>query len=160
MAQSIRYVALAALLVAAAATHAQNEGAIVDIQKEALALMQADRDFSALSVEKGMAAAFDTYMTDSAVMYRNQSLPIVGRAAINARLAGAAGVRLEWEPTFADLAASGDLGYTLGTWTMTVTPAEGEPQVAHGHYVTIWRKQPDGSWKWTFDTGTQNPEDK
>lgn len=51
---------------------------------------------------------------------------------------------------------AGDLGYTLGTWRSTRYTAEGRGQVITGKYVTIWRKQADGSWKVVFDGG--NPD--
>jgi len=54
--------------------------------------------------------------------------------------------------------ADGDLGYTLGTWQSTHYNAKGQGQVATGKYVTIWRKQADGSWKVVFDGG--NPDTK
>jgi ketosteroid isomerase-like protein len=41
---------------------------------------------------------------------------------------------------------SGDLGYSTGTYTATF----GE-MTDKGKYVTIWRKQSDGSWKVTED---------
>jgi ketosteroid isomerase-like protein len=55
---------------------------------------------------------------------------------------------MTWRPTEGDIAASGDLGYTIGRWEFT--GAEGS---ARGSYVTIWRRQPDGSWKVVVDIG-------
>ena len=52
--------------------------------------------------------------------------------------------------------AAGDLGYTLGTWQSTHYNEAGKGQVTTGKYVTIWRKQADGSWKVVFDGG--NPD--
>ena len=48
------------------------------------------------------------------------------------------------------------LGYTLGTWQSTHYNEAGKGQVTTGKYVTIWRKQADGSWKVVFDGG--NPD--
>src|SRR6187549_2588019 len=53
--------------------------------------------------------------------------------------------RLEWAPEVAEIAASGDLGYTSGPWRFT---AEGdEKPTAFGHFFSIWRKDGDGKWK-------------
>jgi len=51
---------------------------------------------------------------------------------------------------------AGDLGYTLGTWRSTRYNDAGRGHVSTGKYVTIWRKQADGSWKVVFDGG--NPD--
>ena len=64
--------------------------------------------------------------------------------------------RLTWQPTMAFASAAGDLGYTLGTWQSTHYNEAGKGQVTTGKYVTIWRKQADGSWKVVFDGG--NPD--
>jgi len=58
---------------------------------------------------------------------------------------------LTWYPVLADVAQSGDLGYTTGPWTML---QNGQPQ-ATGEYVTVWRKQPDGQWKFVVDMGIE-----
>jgi len=65
--------------------------------------------------------------------------------------------QLKWKPYFVDISASADLGYTLGRYESTVTDAVGNKQVTYGYYVTIWKKQPDGSWKFVFDTGNESP---
>ena len=59
--------------------------------------------------------------------------------------------QLTWYPVLADVAQSGDLGYTTGPWTML---QNGQPQ-ATGEYVTVWRKQPDGQWKFVVDMGIE-----
>lgn len=64
------------------------------------------------------------------------------------------GPTLTWEPTFVDVAASGDLGYSVGDYERKAKDAQGRLTVGHGHYVTIWRKQTDGSWKAVLDIGT------
>jgi ketosteroid isomerase-like protein len=56
------------------------------------------------------------------------------------------GFALTWEPVHAAVAASGDLGYTWGTFQLTKLAADGEPATRSGHYVAIWRRH-DGHWK-------------
>ena len=65
--------------------------------------------------------------------------------------------RLEWEPIYADVAASGDLGYTIGKWTRMGKDSTGAQTTARGTYLTVWRKQADGSWKVVADTGDDDP---
>jgi ketosteroid isomerase-like protein len=53
------------------------------------------------------------------------------------------------------VAGSGDLAYSRGTYTMTMTdPKTKKPVTDHGSYVTDYRKQPDGSWKAVADIVT------
>src|ERR1019366_8506261 len=42
---------------------------------------------------------------------------------------------------------SGDLAYTQGTYSMTMTDQKGIPATDKGKYLTVWKKQADGSWK-------------
>lgn len=52
-------------------------------------------------------------------------------------------------------AASGELGYTRGTFRVTYTdPQTKKAGNAAGTYVTIFRKQADGSWKVVEDVAT------
>ncbi len=52
---------------------------------------------------------------------------------------------LTWEPEFAE--ASGDLGYTYGTYTRATSDTDGNKAVETGLYVTVWRRNADGAWK-------------
>jgi ketosteroid isomerase-like protein len=55
---------------------------------------------------------------------------------------------IKWWPSFAGIARSGDLGFTTG-------PASYGGGRSYTNYFTIWKKQPDGSWKWAIDMGTR-----
>jgi len=47
-----------------------------------------------------------------------------------------------------DVAMSGDLGYTHGTFRVSITdPATKKPVSMAGNYTTVFKKQVDGSWK-------------
>jgi len=59
--------------------------------------------------------------------------------------------RLTWYPVLADASQAGDLGYTTGPWTSFLNE---KPQ-ASGEYVTVWRKQLDGTWKFAVDMGIE-----
>src|SRR5579872_1457613 len=41
----------------------------------------------------------------------------------------------------------GDMVYTQGAYTMTVSDPKGKPMTDKGKYLTVWTKQADGSWK-------------
>jgi ketosteroid isomerase-like protein len=68
------------------------------------------------------------------------------------------GTTLTWTPVKADMAASGDFGYTYGTYVFTSKNKEGKLVASYGKYTSIWKKQKDGEWKVVVDMGNSNPE--
>ena len=59
---------------------------------------------------------------------------------------------LAFHSTEADVSKSGDLGYTVGTYSMTRTnPTDRKPVTNHGKYLTVFNRQPDGNWKGVAD---------
>ena len=55
---------------------------------------------------------------------------------------------LALQPVQVVVSKGGDLGYTRGTYVLTATdPATKKAVTEKGRFVTIFRKQPDGSWK-------------
>jgi len=59
--------------------------------------------------------------------------------------------KLEWHPDQVAVARSGELGYTSGTYTWTFKDASGKPASDKGKYLTVWKKQKDGSWTVLLD---------
>jgi ketosteroid isomerase-like protein len=123
-----------------------------DDRVEALnAMQQTDADFSEYSRQKGFKAAFLEYIDEDGTLLRPGHMPIVGADAIEYLSSiNDSTVQLTWEPQGGDVAQSGDLGYTYGTYLMK----EGATEV-RGTYVTVWRKRPDGRWKYALDSGNQ-----
>jgi ketosteroid isomerase-like protein len=77
-----------------------------------------------------------------------------GKSAIAKTTASAfaiPGFKLEWHPEQAGVARSGELGYTTGTYTWTFKDSSGKPSSDKGKYLTVWKKQQDGSWKVLLD---------
>ena len=124
-------------------------------------LTKIDREFSRMSVEKGTVEAFLHFMAEDVTIFPKFGHPIRGKETYQTMSSAADDSgetsRLTWEPTFADISGAEDLGYTLGRYTRTITDSSGDVQIKHGYYVTIWKKQPDGSWKFVFDTGNESP---
>ena len=60
---------------------------------------------------------------------------------------------LTFQSTRAEASKGGDMVYSQGTYTMTMTnPKTKKPVTDKGKYLTVYRKQPDGSWKAVADT--------
>jgi ketosteroid isomerase-like protein len=83
---------------------------------------------------------------------------VVGPSAVRAYYASQdAAAGLAWHPVFARLAGSGDLGFTIGQYIFTGRGASGAAVQSFGKYMTVWQRQPDGSWKFVVDGGNANP---
>ena len=115
-------------------------------------LVASERAFAAASKAKGMREAFLAYLADDSVLFR--PTPVEGKKVwLNRK--DASGI-LTWEPSLAEVARSGDFGYTTGPWEFREKSLEETP-VAYGYFVSVWKKQPDGAWKVAIDIGTSNP---
>ncbi len=112
-------------------------------------LLAVDRAFNDFAQEHGTGAAFLAFCAPDAVMLRIGRDPAIGAGGIAAAFAGREGEKtLTWTPVRAEIAASGDLGYTFGSWSIP-----GQDRAVHGVYVSIWKRQPDGTWRWVLDGG-------
>lgn len=123
-------------------------------------ILTADKNFSALCMQKGMAESFVEYAADDVVKLRPQEFPIIGKENLKAMFAEHLGndLKFSWEPVKGDIAASGDLGYTFGNWKIFIKGSGNERDTTlYGNYVSIWKKQKDGSWKYVLDGGNATP---
>ncbi len=116
-------------------------------------LLDADRAFNR-AVARGGAEAWVSWFAPDGAMVQPGVGTIRGHDAIREAVEylDEPGVSLAWEPDRADIAASGDLGWTTGRYTVVSPSAEGT-RTSGGVYVSIWRRQPDGSWKVVMDLG-------
>jgi ketosteroid isomerase-like protein len=108
-------------------------------------------------LERG-GAAFADWFAEDGVTLGNGQPPVVGRVAIakSANWSPKA-YQLTWTPTDAQMGPSGDTGYTWGHFEGHSKDAAGNPVTTSGRYITIWRKQADGSWKVVLDAGSNEP---
>ncbi len=114
-------------------------------------LMHADSAFAAMSVAQGVKAAFLAYATEDAISFGGGAHISEGRQAIGASFDGfPSGAVLAWWPVAAAIAESGDLGCTVGEATIASLNH-------YSKYLTIWRRQRDGSWKFVADGGNVRP---
>ncbi|MBN2414683.1 DUF4440 domain-containing protein [bacterium] len=111
-----------------------------------------ERAFARAVADSGLQAAFTAFAADSAVLSRGGTL-VKGKDAIYRFYSSDRyrSVSLQWEPEFIHVAASGDLAYTYGPYTWRGRDEEGNPVESRGVFHTVWRRQPDGSWKYVWD---------
>jgi ketosteroid isomerase-like protein len=120
----------------------------VDVKSE---MINADKAFSKMSEEKGMKAAFIEYIDSQGVLLRPNSMPLINADAIDFISQGSdTSFSLSWEPRGGLVAKSGELGYTYGTYLLKF---KNKDSVQRGTYVSVWRKQANGTWKYVLDSG-------
>lgn len=116
-------------------------------------LQRAEAAFFLHILDHGFGEGLAAFMAEDAMIANSLTL---GRDAQRAR-AGGEGTRsrgnvVRWKPLRADVAASGDLGYSWGV--AESGPAKDGPFKPYGIYVIIWKRQADGKWKFVYDAAT------
>lgn len=130
---------------------ARDAGFAQGISSYLSALIKAERAFAAMSEKDGMKKAFLTYLADDGVIF--QPGPVNGKSVWRTREGTTA--RLTWHPTLACVSSLGDLGFTSGPWVYTPEAYLDQPP-RYGHFVSVWKKQRDGSWKVVADIGIRH----
>ena len=111
------------------------------------------QDFASKDPDKILA-----HYADDAIFMTPGSPAASGRDAIRkdiVQMVAAPNMSLTFQSNMVEVAKSGDVAYTRGTYTMTMTdPQTSQPINDHGSYVTTFRKEPDGTWKAVADIVT------
>jgi len=133
-----RWIAL--LLITALCGSCNRSSANVDQERETL--MRLDREWAANVKDMDK---FISYYAPDATIYPAGMPMATGAGPIRdtlSKMTSTPGFSLQFAPTKADVSASGDVGYTTGTYQAVINGA-----TENGKYVEVWKKQPDGSWK-------------
>jgi uncharacterized protein (TIGR02246 family) len=105
---------------------------------------------------KDAAAAAQVYADDAKVLPPNMPM-VSGKDAIQAfwKFAMEMGVHLNLEAV--ELVVDGSTAYERGVATMTTQAGAAQPKTSKGKYVTVMRRQSDGSWKLVLDIWNSDP---
>jgi len=122
-----------------------------------LALMGADSAFSDLADRIGVGTAFANTVAPEGAVFAGTELVVGPKAVRDFYASRDAAMGLAWHPIYADIAASSDLGFTIGQYISTGRGPTGAASQTFGKYMTVWQRQPDGSWKFVVDGGNPNP---
>ncbi len=120
-------------------------------QKGIDGVIQAERNFAAYSVAYSTKGAFLKFLDSSGIIFENGK-PVNGVETWNKR-EKRPGI-LNWRPQFAEIAESGDFGYTTGPWTFQ--NSSNDSVAARGQYTTVWHINKNGEWKFLVDLGVGN----
>lgn len=115
------------------------------------ALVSAERSFADFTSKHGIKAGFTRYLAEEALVV------VKGRYQLDKPIyekmpEPAQSSVLSWWPVYADIAASGDFGYTTGPFEVRPKAAPAAP-VAFGQFTSVWRKTSSGEWKVVADLG-------
>jgi len=119
-------------------------------------LLDTDRSFSKLSEQKGIKFALIQYIDSKGTFLRPGILPIVGGQSINylSQLDDNS-FKMTWEPKGGTVAISGELGYTYGIYSLKPNDKD---TILYGTYVSVWKKQSDGNWKFVLQSQNEGIE--
>ncbi len=116
-------------------------------------IIQMERSFRDDLQSKGAAYAFHAYAAPDAVIKRENDTLIIGKEAIKQYYSQPAYLHAtaNWEADYTDVSADGTLAYTYGKYTWTGRDTAGKEFNYYGIFHTVWKKQPDGTWKYVWD---------
>ena len=117
-------------------------------------LIHIDKLMSDMAVKEGFNKALLLYADNQVIKPQEGKKSIIGKQSLEAAWNNNPGIRtLSWEPYKAETSRSGDLGYTVGHWTLVL-----KDSTLYGDYYTIWKRQSDGNWKFVLDAGNNTPK--
>ena len=110
--------------------------------------------FSAMAREKGILPAFEHFAAPDGAFIDTDPRKFRGLAAVRERMgATPPDLKLTWSALFTDVSDDGTLGYNYGRHEAHGKGPEGREIARGGFFLSIWKRQPDGSWKYVMDTG-------
>jgi ketosteroid isomerase-like protein len=134
----------------------QKKEALKDRHATAVAeIAAAERAFAKRCGEIGVRDSFLEYFTDDCTIFIPE--PTNAKAFYGKRKPGKGPFELVWGPEFVDASNAGDMGYSTGPSVFS-NPTDPKFKPNYGYYFSIWKKQPDGSWKVVIDVGTNVPQ--
>ena len=131
----------------------------VDTKLEGEKIMKLSREWSEVASTGDVEKTLSYWADDAFVMSAGQP-PLKGKPAIRQMVEESykiPGFRISWEPQSVEVSKSGDMAYMIENSQVSITDSTGKPVTLRNKSVSIWRKQPDGSWKNAVDISTPDP---
>lgn len=117
-------------------------------------IITTDSTMNEMAAKEGFNNAILFYADSNIVKFEGNQLPIIGKAAFEKSFDKNKDIKtISWKPENAEVALSGDLGYTWGNWKLVAPDT-----TYYGNYFTAWKKQKDGKWKVALDGGNGTPK--
>ncbi len=145
---------LVAALFSACLTTAALAGTQPDKAKLKAEVAAMEDAFCAMAKTQGLLAAFQHFAAPDVAFIDTDPRKWRGPAAVLERIGpDQPGLSLTWSATFTDVSDDGTLGYNYGRYESKLTKPDGTVSVHTGWFLTIWKRQPDGSWRYVMDNG-------
>ncbi|MDO8545679.1 MAG: DUF4440 domain-containing protein [Opitutaceae bacterium] len=142
------------LLAAALLSLTPGTAAAADMAKVKAEVAKMEDAFCAMAQEKGILTAFEHFAAPDVAFIDTDPRQHRGLAAVRQRMGNVpAGTKITWSALFTDVSADGTLGYNYGRYEWRSPGPDGKEMSRGGFFLTIWKRQPDGSWKYVMDTG-------
>jgi len=121
-------------------------------------MVETERAFAAMGAEKGVRVSFFEFFGEDGISFNPHPQKFREFAHQNPLPdpPPAREFKLEWWPVYGDVAESGDLGYNTGPTLFTDLTPQKRPS-GHGYFFSVWKKQPDGTWRVAVDMGADSP---
>jgi ketosteroid isomerase-like protein len=124
-----------------------------DSSSALFSMRETERNFARASVANGRNAAFAEYFAEKSVLFTDKWITN-GKQYSKERKPSP--VVLKWEPEYMDISDSRDFGISTGPWEAQEYRPNTSP-LATGYFLTVWKKQTDGTWKVILDGGSETP---
>jgi len=120
-------------------------------------MVNTEQSFSKMAEEQNARDAFLAFIADDGLLFRPGA--VNGKKWLQEHPVPPSDKNplLAWQPAFAGMSASGDMGFTTGPWELKADRNDEKPS-GYGHFVTVWKKQADGTWKFVVDLGISHPQ--
>ena len=130
-------------------------------QRDRQAIAKTEADFQKARGERGLEGWLSFFADDTADFTRGEPFSFT-KDEMRKRLEKDfdPADELTWKAAKIEVARSGDLAYSLGTWHLKGKNPKGEEVEQTGKYLTVWKKQKDGRWRVVADTGNVDPPAK
>ena len=120
--------------------------------------MKADLAFAEATARRRLEG-FSSFLAEDVMSIRPNTPVVKGSQALASRWApmlNDPAMSITWQPLEAVISDDGSMGFTVGSYEITKSGGQGKSAAGTGKYVTIWKKQPDGSWKVVYDWGVED----
>jgi ketosteroid isomerase-like protein len=124
-----------------------------DMDENAKSLVEIDGNWSKAAVARDADKVASFYAED-AIAYPPSEPVAIGRPAtakVWSSYFSNDSFKISWKALHAEVAKSGDLGYTAGTYEDSFKGSDGKQINQQGKYVTVWKKQENGTWMVVHD---------
>lgn len=136
------------LLVAGCGTATNNE----QMEQWKAEVMAVEQAFNDMAQKEGLEKAFAFYAAEDGVIRRKNKI-VKGKEDIAEWYKNDVqpNETLTWKPTYIDVSLSGDMAYTYGDYEFSYPDTLGKIKTNTGIFHTVWKRQPDGNWRYVWD---------